>query len=171
MIISAPPGAPIGIVSPKIAGTARIGDKDVVREALPSEDLMQAFYYMHNVPTKEMLLAIIEKGPFTLTLDLPPREVLKVPASGRVELVVKATFKEGVKPGEITLRPDRIPKEWQIEVPPIPAGQDQTTIRITVFGNRAVFRGQRGTLVITANMKVGKANVFGFVPAIPYEVQ
>jgi hypothetical protein len=89
MIISAPLSAPIGLLSPKIVGTARIGDKDVVREAAASEDLMQAFYYMHNVPTREMLLAILERGPFTLTLDLPPREVLKVPRSGRVEVAVK----------------------------------------------------------------------------------
>ena len=170
MIISAPLSAPIGLLSPKIVGTARIGDNDVVREATASEDLMQAFYYMHNLPTKEMLLAILERGPFTLTLDLPPRDVLKVPRSGRVEVAVKATFKEGVKPGVITLRPDRVPKEWQIEVPPIPAGENQTTIKITVFGNVAVFAGQRGTLVITAIMKVGNSSIYGFVPAIPYEV-
>jgi hypothetical protein len=170
MIISTPPNAPIGLFSPKVVGTARIGRADVVHEALPSEDLMQAFYFMHNVPSREMLLSIIEKGPFTLTLDLPPREVLKVPRSGRVELLVKAVFKQGVTPGEITLRPQRIPKEWQIEVPPIPAGEHQTKIRITVFGNMFVHAGQRGTLMVTANMRVGKANVFGFVPAIPYEV-
>jgi hypothetical protein len=170
MIISAPLSAPIGLLSPKIVGTARIGEKDVIREAVPSEDLMQAFYYMHNVPTKEMLLAILERGQFTLTLDLPPRDVLKVPRSGRVEVVVKATFKEGVKPDVITLRPNTIPKEWQIEVPPIPAGETQTTVKITVFGNMAVFAGQRGTLIITATMKVGNATVYGFVPAIPYEV-
>lgn len=170
MIVSAPPNAPIGLLSPKIVGTARIGEQNVVREAVPSEDLMQAFYYMHNVPTREMLLAILEKGPFTLTLDLPPREVLKVPRSGRVEVVVKAAFKEGIKPGAITLRPERIPREWQIEIPPIPAGETQTTIKITVFGNQAVFAGQRGTLVVTAIMKMGNANVYGFVPAIPYEV-
>ena len=171
MMISTPPEAPLGLTSPKIIGTAKIGEQDVVRQAVPSEDLMQAFYYMHNVPTHEMLLAIIEKGPFTLTVDLPPREILKVPRSGRVEVVVKAAFKEGVKPNVITLKPERIPKEWQIEAPPIPEGQTQATIKITVFGNQAVFAGQRGTLIITANMKVGNANVYGFVPAIPYEVQ
>jgi hypothetical protein len=170
MTISTPPDASLGTCSPKVVGSARIGDRDVVREAVPSEELMQAFYFMHNVPTKEMLLAVVEKGPFTLTLDLPPREVVKVPRSGRVELVVKAAFKDGVKPDVITLRPDRIPKEWQVEAPPIAVGQNQTTITITTFGNRAVFAGQRGTLIVTATMKVGKSTVSGFVPAIPYEV-
>ncbi len=170
MTISVPPSASLGTFSPKVVGTARIGGRDVVREAAPSEELMQAFYFMHNVPTKEMLLAVVERGPFTLTLDLPPHEVVKVPRSGRVQLVVKASFKDGVKPDVITLRPNNIPKEWQVEAPPIAAGQNQTTITITTFGNKAVFAGQRGTLIVTATMKVGKSTVSGFVPAIPYEV-
>ena len=105
MIISAPPDAPIGIFTPKVTGVAKLGDKEVVREAEASEDLMQAFYYMHSVPTKGLMLAIIERGPYTFTLDLPPRDVLKVPRSGKVEVKVKAAFREGIKPGEITLRP------------------------------------------------------------------
>jgi len=169
--LSTPPDAPLGILCPKVLGTARVGEKEVAREAMPSEDQMQAFYYMHNVPTRETLLAIVEKGPFTFTLDLPPRQALKVPRSGRVELVVKASFKEGITPGVITLRCDRLPKEWQVEIPPIPLGETQTTVRITTFGNKAVYAGQRGTLIVTATMKVGNASVSGFVPAIAYEVQ
>ena len=171
MTVSSPPGVPLGILSPTVVGTAKIGDQEVVRVAEPSEELMQAFYYMHTVPTREMALAIVERGPFTLVLDLPPREVVKVPPSGRCQVVVKVLFKDGVTPDVITLKPDRIPKEWQIEVPPIAAGEKQTTITITTSGNKAVFKGQRGTLIVTATMKVGKAVVSGFVPAIPYEVE
>ncbi|MCY2986441.1 MAG: hypothetical protein NTY19_01010 [Planctomycetota bacterium] len=143
----------------------------IVREALPSEDLMQAFYFMHTVPCQECLLAVVERGPFALILDLPPKQVLKLPRLGRVELVVKANFKEGVQPGEIVLKPDRIPREWQIETPPIAVGQTQTTITISTFGNQAIFQGQTGSLVINASMKVGNQTVYGFVPSIPYEVQ
>jgi hypothetical protein len=169
--INVGPGVPVGTYFPTIQGTARIGGKDVVRQASPCEEVMQAFYYMHNVPTQEFSLAVIERGPLTLTLDLPPREVLKVPRSGRVEVVVKVAFKKGVTPGVITLRPNRIPKEWQIETKPILPGESQSTITITVFGNKAVFHGQRGTLIVTATMKMGKTTVYGFVPVIPYEVQ
>ena len=143
----------------------------IVREAVPSEDRMQAFYYMHSVPTREFLLAVLERGEFTLALDMPPAEVLEVPARGRCELVVKASFKEGVTPDTITLKPSAIPKEWQIKAPPIPVGQTQCTITITTFGNRFVRAGQTGSLIITATMKVGKQTISGFVPVIPYEVQ
>ena len=143
----------------------------IVREAVPSEDRMQAFYYMHSVPTREFLLAVLERGEFTLALDMPPAEVLEVPARGRCELVVKASFKEGVTPDTITLKPSAIPKEWQIKAPPIPVGQTQCTITITTFGNRFLRAGQTGSLIITATMKVGKQTISGFVPVIPYEVQ
>jgi len=171
MMISVAPGVPLGLYSPTVLGTAHIGDKDVIHQASPCEEVMQAFYYMHNIPSREFSLAVIERGPFTLTLDLPPREVLKVPRSGRVEVVVKVTFKKGVKPGVITLKPTRIPQEWHIEATPILPGQNQSTITITVFGNKAVHSGQRGQLIVTATMKLDKTTVFGYVPVIPYEVQ
>ncbi|MFH1920161.1 MAG: hypothetical protein ABIP48_09790 [Planctomycetota bacterium] len=78
-------------------------DQPVVREAVPSEELVQASYYMHNVPTREFLVAVLERGPFALSLDLPPGEALKLSRLGRAQLVVKASFKEGVKPDTITL--------------------------------------------------------------------
>jgi len=92
-------------------------------------------------------------------------------ARGRCQLVVKASFKEGVTPGDVTLRPSTIPKEWRIEAPPIPAGQNQSTITITVFGNKFVFPGQTGGLIITATMKSGNQTISGFVPVIPCVVQ
>jgi hypothetical protein len=161
---------PVGTYCPTVLGTARIDGKDLVRQASPCEEVMQAFYYMHNIPSKEFSLAVIEQGPFTLTLDLPPREIVKVPRSGRVEVVVKATFKKGVKPGAIILKATKIPQEWRVETSPILPGQTQSTIVITTFGNKAVHAGQRGALVLTATMKTGKTSVFGFVPVIAYEV-
>jgi len=171
MIITTPLDAPLGILRPKISGSAHIGDEDVIHQVEPSEDLMQAFYYMHSVPSREMLLAIVEKGPLTLTLDIPHGQALKIPRSGRAELGLKAIFREGVKPGIITLKVERIPREWQIEIPPIAVGETQTRMTITTFGNKAVFAGQRGILVMTATMKVGTTIISGFVPAIAYEIE
>ena len=54
---------------------------------------------------------------------------------------------------------------------PILPGQNQSTITITVFGNKAVHSGPRGQLIVTATMKLDKTTVFGYVPVIPYEVQ
>lgn len=166
--VTAPTDAPVGILSPTVVGTATIGDQEVVREAVPSEELMQAFYYMHNVPSKEFLLAVVEAGPFTLSLELPEGGVLKIPRRGAVKVPVKATFKEGIK-GTIILRPDAPPKGFRIKAAPIPAGQNQTTITITTIGQQ-VNLGQTGALIITGTMRSGKKTISGFVPAIPFEI-
>jgi hypothetical protein len=169
MTITAPADAAIGVISPTIVGTATVGDEEVVREAVPSEELMQAFYYMHNVPSKEFLLAVVEAGPFTLALELPEGGVLKIPRRGEAKVPVKATFKEGVKPGPIALKADSPPRGFRIKVPPIPAKKDQTTIVITTIGQQ-VNVGQTGVLIITATMRAGKETISGFVPAIPFEI-
>jgi len=169
LTLTAPEDAALGILSPTILGTATIGEKEVVREAVPSEELMQAFYYMHNVPSKEFLLAVVEAGPFKLALEIPEGGILKIPARGEANIPVTAKFKEGVAAGAITLKVDAPPKGFRIQAPPIPAGKDQSTVKITTLGQQ-IRPGQTGTLILTATMKVEKENVPGFVPAIPYKI-
>ena len=160
---------PLGASLPGIVGTATIGDQEVVREAAPSEELMQAFYYMHSVPSREFFLAVVEAGPFSLTPELPEGGVLKIKARGRAEVPVKATFKEGVQPGAITLKADAPPKGFRIQAPAIPAGKTETTVVITTIGQQ-VRVGQTGVLIITGTMKADKETISGFVPAIPFEI-
>jgi len=169
LTLSAPDDAPIGIVSPTVVGTATIGEAVVVREAAPSEELMQAFYYMHNVPSNEFLLAVVEAGPFKLALEMPEGGVLKIPRRGRVEVPVKAIFKEGVTPGPIAQKADAPPKGFRIQAPAIPADKKEGILTITTLGQQVVL-GQTGTLIVTATMKVDKETISGFVPAIPYEI-
>lgn len=169
LTITAPADAALGIISPTVVGTATIGQQEVVREAAPSEELMQAFYYMHNVPSREFLLAVVEAGPFTLSVDLPEGGVLKVPRRGEAKVPVKVTFKEGLKPGAVALKADSPPKGFRIKVAAIPAGKDQTEIVITTLGQQ-VNEGQTGALIFTATMRAGKETISGFVPAVPFEI-
>jgi hypothetical protein len=169
LTITAPDDAAIGIISPVVYGTATVGDQEIVREAVPAEELMQAFYYMHNVPSREFLLSVVEAGPFKLRLQLPEEGVLKIPRRGRVEVPVTVVFKEGAAKGAIALKPDSPPKGFRIQATPIPAGKAETTIVITTLGQQ-INTGQTGTLIVTSSMRVGKETISGFVPAIPYEI-
>jgi len=130
---------------------------------------MQAFYYMHSVPSREFLLSMVEAGPFTLSLELPEGGVFQIPRRGRVEVPVKVTFKEGVKAGAITLKPDTPPKGFRIQAPPVAAGKNETTVVITTLGQQ-INVGQTGTLILTGTMKAGKETISEFVPAIPFEI-
>lgn len=62
---------PLGVHTPSVAGTAEIGGKKVTRRALPAEDVMQAFIYHHLLPTQELLLTVVEPGPFKLIPQMP----------------------------------------------------------------------------------------------------
>lgn len=61
-------------VSLSIAGSAKIGEREIVREAVPCEDRMQAFLWRHLVPAGELLaMAYDPRNP------PPPRRVLPTP--------------------------------------------------------------------------------------------
>jgi len=94
--ITAPPNAPFGIVLPTFQGKAKIGEEEIVRTADPAEDLMQAFYYRHDVPTAEMLLAPVELRSVALSNNSPPTQVHEIVQGGNLSVVVKAS-REGLK--------------------------------------------------------------------------
>jgi len=94
--ITAPADAQSGIVSPTFQGKAKVGEAEIVRPAVPAEDLMQAFYYRHDVPTDEMLLGAVELRSIALSNDGPPTQVHEIVQGGNLSVVVKAS-REGLK--------------------------------------------------------------------------
>jgi hypothetical protein len=93
---TAPADAPLGVVSPTVQGKAKIGEQEIVRTAFPAEELMQAFYYWHDVPTDEFLLAAVEPISFTLSTDSPPTQVHEVARGGNLSVVVRVS-REGLQ--------------------------------------------------------------------------
>jgi hypothetical protein len=96
LTITAPPDAPLGILSPTFTGTARVGEEEIVRQVVPAEDLMQAFYYRHDVPTDELLLAVVKPISLSLSTDSPPTHVHEVAQGGQVSLKVTVS-RDGLK--------------------------------------------------------------------------
>lgn len=80
-----------------IVGSARIGENEIVREAVPAEDRMQAFLWRHLVPAQELKM-FVYNPKFT-----PPPRPLRVPPEltpeqvAKAEAVVKAAEAKGAK--------------------------------------------------------------------------
>jgi hypothetical protein len=55
----------------KIAGSARVGETTIVREAVPAEDRMQAFLWRHLVPAQEFFV-MVHPSPKSLPKPTPP---------------------------------------------------------------------------------------------------
>lgn len=63
MTLTAPRTFFNGPVSLSFEGKAEIGDRKVSRDAVPAEDMMQAFLYRHLVPSQRFVLAVSGKSP------------------------------------------------------------------------------------------------------------
>jgi hypothetical protein len=75
-----------------IEGRAMVGGKEVVRQAVAAEDMMQAFFYRHLVAESELKLVVRRGASFrTAPRTVGPR-VLDIPAGGAIGLRVEATL-------------------------------------------------------------------------------
>ncbi len=170
--VTAPKDAPLGLFRPRIVGTAQIHQQPVVREALPSEDMMQAFIYWHSVPSKEFALSVVPSAAYSLSAEVPSGPVLEagvleVTQGGKVQVVVKAARQEGAT-GAIRLAADTPPRGITVKAATIAADKDEATVTLTVTTQAPV--GFRDNIILTGTLKVGKENVTRIAPAITIRV-
>jgi hypothetical protein len=59
-------------LSLSIVGSAKMGDKEIVREAVPAEDRMQAFLWRHLVPASDLKAIVFDPG-----YQPPPKRVAR----------------------------------------------------------------------------------------------
>ena len=93
VIVDGKPGETVALLSPNIVGTATLGEEPVVREAEGAEDIMQAFSLRHDVPTREILVSVLESADFTLSSNIPSTEIREVHQNSQVPVVVKVSRK------------------------------------------------------------------------------
>jgi hypothetical protein len=165
--LTAPADAVPGLMSPTIKGAASIADNEVVREAWPAEEVMQAFGYQHRLATREFLLAVVEGGFFTLSVELPSGGVVEIPQLGETTVVLKASRVEGGH-GPIRLAADGPPKGVTAKAVMIPVGQEEATMTLAALPAASI--GMAQNLIITGTMKVGKGSVTRVAPAIPIKI-
>ena len=63
-------------VSLSIVGTVKIGQREIVHEALPAEDRMQAFLWRHLVPASD--LKVLTYDP---SYQLPTKRICRAPVA------------------------------------------------------------------------------------------
>jgi hypothetical protein len=61
------------LVNLTIEGRAKVGDREIVHEAVPAEDQMQAFLWRHLVPAKDLKALVYDSS-----YELPPKRVVPV---------------------------------------------------------------------------------------------
>jgi len=168
LTVTAPPAAANGIVVPTLAATGLLGKDLLLRTALPAEEVMQAFSIKHNVPTKELALAVIEPVLLTLSTGVAPERPLEVRQESEVQVMVKAVRLGGAK-GDVALSLDGPPPGVTIKTAPavIPADKEEIAL---VLGVAKQTPAVTHNVFLTGTLNTGKETATRFAPAVPLKV-
>jgi hypothetical protein len=157
----------------QLEGSGVIEGREVVRPAVPAEDMMQAFIYRHLVPAEQWLVAVRGRARSRLPLRVLGEKPVRLPAGGTAEarlfvpsspLLSQIQLVLSDPPAGITLRDVSQVTEGVALVLHADAGQ--------------VSPGLKGNLVVDAFVQRatrqpgGAKRRFpvGVLPAIPFEV-
>jgi len=160
-------------VSISLEGRAMVQDKSVVRQALPADDMMQAFAYRHLVLAQELLVTVSGRFRVREGMSVVTPTPLHLATGGTVR--VKLQLPVGDKVKEIT---------FELLDPPEGVSIKETKGMELVLQVDAekVKPGQKGNLIIKAmgepawagdkvKPTVNKFKIsLGTFPAVPYEV-
>jgi hypothetical protein len=161
LTITAPPDAPLGVLAPAIMGVASVG----AHRAVPSEAMMQAFAYIHYLPTKQLYLAVIPPAAFTISTEA---KALELKPGDEVPIVVKIHRMPGVQ-AAVSVLPLRLANNMVVtKAAQVPPDQDTATIAITV--DKDAKPGLRLDMILSAVMRAGTQTITRYARAIPVKV-
>ena len=170
--LSAAPDAPRQPVSLKMEGRAVVQRRNVVHEAVPADDMMQAFAFRHLVTMESWQVEVVGRfRPFDAAKILS-RTPVRIPAGGTARL-------------EVSMPAGPFTDKLQFELNPAPDGitiksMTPTSIELQSEAGK-VKPGDKGNLIILASTErpaaADKANAknrpriaLGALPAVPFEV-
>ena len=158
-------------------GRATIDGRTVRREAVPAEDMMQAFLYRHLVPARELLFTFSDLKRRGIPLRLVSQEPVRIPAGGTASVLVRTPRRRRQVPIQLAL--SESPEGITIrDVSPHRGGIDF----VLVSDPDKVEAGLKGNLIVesfverTGKPGKGKAKArkrrvpLGVLPAIPFEI-
>lgn len=168
-----------------LEGRATIGGEEVVREAVPADDMMQAFIYRHLVPAEEV--SVVQPGSgdrpeppdnprsFKSQWTLLTEQPIRIPVGGEAE--VKAYTPWDANRGEVQMELSEPPEGISIAK----ATHAERNVTLVLRGEAGKVKvGLKGNLIVNGYQKrtqtdrEGKTREYrtflGPLPAIPFEV-
>ncbi len=175
LTLTAAPREPMEPVRLSLEGSATIGNRTVTRQAVPAEDMMQAFAYQHLVPAQEWLVAVAGRY-WPAPVIAGSNMTVQVPVGGTVRVQVPRVG--GPLARQVAL---------ELNDPPKGLTLDSYDMRLT--GGTIVLKadtkakpGTRGNLIVDAFMvrqpgagarprqAQARRVPIGCLPAIPFEI-
>jgi hypothetical protein len=164
-------------VSLSLEGRAQIKGQQILRPAVPAEDMMQAFAYRHLVPAQALTTTVTGSQPFRATLKILSPIPIKIPAGGTAQVRIGTPSRMFIQRFQLELNepPDGITLQ---EVSPIREGAE-----IVLHSDAAKVKpGLGGNLIVNLlpappqdpNQQKAQANrrrtPVSTLPAIPFDI-
>ena len=161
--LTSPADVPLGMCTPTIVGGATIGERTVTHNASPVEDVMQAFYYHHLLPTDEFLLTLVERGPFTLAPRMIKEGYIRFEQGRTAFLNVKVITRRAAK-GSIKLSLYNVTKGLKMSNASIASDSNKAKCEIrypNTLSNTVGFN-----LIVSGSMKAGSKTATTISPVV-----
>jgi len=177
LTLTVPSTAPEEPVSVDLEGRAMIGGREIRRQAVPAEDMMQAFIYRHLVLAEDWMVAVTEGRRFRSPLKLLDRNPVKLPAGGTARARISAPRAPILDQIQLELSD---PPEG-VEIKDVSRVVGGVTIELQADADK-VQPGLKGNLLVKAFIErafgraggtqpVNKRRIpVGMLPAIPFEI-
>jgi hypothetical protein len=177
LTLTVPSSAVGSQINPRVEGRASIHGRTVVREAIPADDMMQAFAYHHLVPADELRLTMAPRGGTRVSSLLLSSEPVKIPAGGKTQ--VRVAIPPGYNRFE-KLRLELSDPPEGITLSDFSVTQAETQFVLQADSNK-IKPGMRGNLIVEiSGERVAPANApnagarrrlsIGMLPAIVFEI-
>jgi hypothetical protein len=168
------PGEPVAL---SVEGRALIDGREVVRPAVPAENMMQAFAYWHMVPAAALKVAIGGGPAIRTPIKVIAERPLQIPAGGVVRFRVQVTPPPSPQLGKVEYELSEPPEGIALkDASPV---QDGTELVLECDAARAK-PGLRGNLIVALSaMRTPPAGspqanrqriTLGALPALPFEI-
>lgn len=161
-----------------LEGRASIGGNELVRKATPAEDMMQAFFYRHLVPSSDEWMAFVtDRGRGRTVTKLIGTDPVRIQAGKTTHVRYAATPTMPAKEMTLTLSD---PPEG-ISIDKFTAGKDSLDVQLSADPAK-IKAGLKGNLIVevfterTPKAQEGKPKpekqrvALGALPAVPFEV-
>jgi len=160
-----------------LEGRATIQGQEVVRQAVPADDMMQAFAYRHLVPAKDFKVTAIKRGATRAAIAILSELPVKIPIGGTTQ--VRVTMPAARSFDKIQMELSEPPEGITVrDVSSDPKGtslvlqSDAAKTKPGLRGNLIVdVFGERTPLAGAGKAKANRQRIpLGTLPAIPFEI-
>ncbi len=157
-----------------LVGRGMIGAEVLTRPVVPADDLMQAFFFKHLVPAKELVLDSTRGGRFAPTVALAQRVPVPLPTTGNASIILNT----GLRPVPPMIKFDLSDPPKGVSLQEAKTGPG-VVVLVLKIDPTTVKPGDADNLIVAvaAETEMGPEGkkktqrfTLGYLPAIPYMV-